>query len=89
MFGIMYFIGIYVRILRAISLEKELNKYIGRIVEIIYQGSGRQITQRRIEIRSITGGIIKAYCLQRQAPRLFRIENILALQPLHQGARAS
>lgn len=70
-------------------MEKELNKYLGRTVEIIYQGSKGDITQRRIEVRSISAGIVKAYCLQRNAQRLFRIDNILAIQPLQQGAKTT
>jgi predicted DNA-binding transcriptional regulator YafY len=70
-------------------LDKTLHKYIGHIVEIIYQGSDGQITQRRIEVHAIVGGVVKAYCLELKAPQLFRIENILAMQPVHQGARTS
>jgi predicted DNA-binding transcriptional regulator YafY len=62
-------------------LERALSKYLGSTIEIIYQGSDRQITQRLIEVRSVNKGAVKAYCLQRQAPRVFKIENILAIQP--------
>jgi hypothetical protein len=70
----------------AIFLDKTLHKHIGRTIEIIYQASDGQITQRRIEVHAIVGGIVKGYCLHRKAARLFRIENILAVQPVHQGA---
>jgi predicted DNA-binding transcriptional regulator YafY len=72
--------------MEAIPLEKTLQKYIGRIVEIIYTGKNHEITQRRIEVRSVSGGTVKAYCLERGAPRVFRLENILAVNPAaHQG----
>lgn len=61
-------------------MEQDLLKYIGRVVEIIYIGNNDEITQRRIEVRSVTGVVLKAYCLERKAPRVFRIENILAVQ---------
>lgn len=71
-------------------MEKTLRKYIGRIVEIIYVGKDNEITQRRIEVRSIDGSSVRAYCLQRKAPRVFRIENILAVQLVtQQGRRTS
>jgi hypothetical protein len=72
-----------------IQQKNNLSKYTSHIVEIIYQGAYGQITQRRIEVQAIVGGILKAYCLQRKAPRVFRIENILAVQPVRQGARTS
>jgi predicted DNA-binding transcriptional regulator YafY len=62
-------------------LEKALSKYIGSIVEIIYQGKDGRITKRYIQVRLIKDGIVKAYCLQRKCPRIFKIENILAAAP--------
>lgn len=59
-----------------------MEKYIGRVVEIIYLGRDNRITQRCIEVREVQDRIIKAFCLQRRAPRVFRIENILAMQPV-------
>jgi predicted DNA-binding transcriptional regulator YafY len=74
-------IGTNVLILRRlIVLEKELRKYLGSIVEIIYIDKDQQITQRLIELRSVKSGSIKAYCLQRKALRIFKIESILAIQ---------
>lgn len=61
-------------------MERELSKKIGTVVEIIYLGSDNSITQRYIEIRSVSDGVVKAYCLHRKAPRIFRIPNILAVR---------
>jgi hypothetical protein len=59
-----------------------LHKYIGRIVEIIYVDRNNTITQRLIEIRSIEGNIVKAYCLKQKAARIFKVANILAVEPI-------
>lgn len=63
-----------------------MDKYIGRIVEIIYMDRSGKITQRRIEVRAIKGGLMRAYCLQHQAPRVFIIEQILAVRPTRSKA---
>jgi predicted DNA-binding transcriptional regulator YafY len=59
-----------------------LHKYVGRIVEIIYVDRNNTITQRLIEVRSIEGSIVKAYCLKQKAARIFKIANILAVDPI-------
>lgn len=58
-----------------------MEKYIGRTIEIIYLGRDGRISQRQIEVKSVQAGIVKAQCLNRNAPRIFSIENILAIQP--------
>jgi hypothetical protein len=59
-----------------------LEKYVGRIVEIIYVDKNFKITQRFIEVRSIHGGVVKAYCLKQKAPRVFKLASILAVWPI-------
>ena len=63
-----------------------MQKYIGQIVEIIYMDRIGRITQRVVEVRLVSGGVIKAHCLTQNAPRIFRIENILAAQPVKRHA---
>lgn len=63
-----------------------MERYVGRTVELIYIGQDQCITQRRIEVRAVEGGIIKAYCLERRAPRIFKTENVLAVRPVIRGA---
>jgi predicted DNA-binding transcriptional regulator YafY len=63
-------------------MEKELKKYLGCTIEIIYMGADGWLTQRLIEVRAVNKGAVKAYCLQRKAPRVFKTENILAIQPI-------
>ena len=60
-------------------MVQELQHYIGRTVEIIYHSRENKITQRLIDVRSITSGIVKAYCHERKSPRVFRVKNILAI----------
>lgn len=62
-----------------------MQKYTGHIIEIIYLGQHGNITQRRIEVHSVTEAIIKAHCMQRNAPRVFRIDRILAVKPVVVG----
>ena len=56
-------------------------KYIGQTIEIIYLDRNNKITQRKIEVFSITKNTIKAYCIEQRSFRIFRIENILAVMP--------
>jgi predicted DNA-binding transcriptional regulator YafY len=63
-----------------------VEKYIVQIVEIIYMGKKGKITQRRIEIRSVQNGVVKAFCLKQRGPRIFKIDNILAIQPARKHA---
>lgn len=68
--------------LEAISMEK----YIGRVVEIIYMGKHENITKRNIRVVSVEDGVVKAYCLKYRAPRIFKIDNILAFMPVRKQA---
>jgi len=61
-------------------MEKQMRKFVGQTVTIIYCGQDGSITQRDIDVRSVGQGTVNAFCLQRRAPRVFRIENILAVQ---------
>ncbi|WP_068785362.1 hypothetical protein [Paenibacillus phocaensis] len=62
-----------------------VEKYIGQTVEIIYVDRAGKITQRRIEVHDVRGGLVRATCLASRAPRAFRIENILAWVPVAKG----
>lgn len=44
---------------------------------IVYQ-KGQEITERNIEVKSIDGKKVMAYCHLRQQTRVFSIDNILA-----------
>ncbi|SMF89034.1 hypothetical protein SAMN05661091_4493 [Paenibacillus uliginis N3/975] len=66
-----------------------VDKYIGRIVEIIYIDRNGKITQRRIEVLGVKDGRVRARCLTSNAPRVFRLDNILATRPAGGGRNAS
>ncbi|SMF88197.1 hypothetical protein SAMN05661091_4172 [Paenibacillus uliginis N3/975] len=66
-----------------------MDKYIGRIVDIIYIDHNGKITQRRIEVLGVKDGRVRAKCLTSGAPRLFNEENILAMKPVGGGCNAS
>jgi predicted DNA-binding transcriptional regulator YafY len=57
-------------------------KYIDRVVEIIYQAKDGQFTQRRICVQSINAGKVRAYDLAKNAPRVFDSDRILAVMPV-------
>ncbi|WP_372663254.1 hypothetical protein [Cohnella sp.] len=61
-------------------------KYIGQVVQIIYQDAKGQITQRTIRVRRIVDGKVLAYDFDKQAPRPFMIDRILALKPVGRTA---
>ncbi len=50
-------------------------------VELIYLDRFGRATKRTVRLREIDGDRVKAYCLTRRAPRVFVIDNILAVQP--------
>ena len=58
-----------------------MHKYIGRTVDIIYLDKSGNFTQRRIRVRSVNDGIVRAFCTASGAPRTF-----LAVQPVVRSA---
>lgn len=64
-----------------------MEKYIGQMVEIIYMDRAGKITQRRIEVHAVRGGLVRATCLKTKSPRAFRIDQILACIPVQGGGR--
>lgn len=57
-------------------------KCVGRMVEMIYMDGEGRITQRCVRVQAVRPLYIQAYCLEREAPRSFRRENVLSLLPL-------
>jgi predicted DNA-binding transcriptional regulator YafY len=55
-----------------------LEKYIGRVVKIIYEDKKGKITQRIIRVKEIAVGKIRAYDYDRKAPRVFDADRILS-----------
>jgi len=63
-----------------------MHKYIGRRIEIIYLAAGGKLTKRTIHVLDVRGGVVRAFCVTSGAPRSFRIDNILAAQPVARTA---
>lgn len=61
-------------------------KYIGRLVEIIYQDKTGQITKRRIQVKSVRSGLIRADDLLSGKPRTFKETGLLACHPIKESA---
>lgn len=59
-----------------------MKKYVGQTIEMIYLDRHNRFSQRRVRIKSVDDLIVRAYCLEQQGPRVFRQENILAIQPV-------
>ena len=55
---------------------------IGQTIEMVYQDKARQITQRKVKVRELQDGRIRATCLTSGSPRVFLSANILAWQPV-------
>jgi predicted DNA-binding transcriptional regulator YafY len=67
-------------------MERNLQRYLGRTVEIIYVDRRGKYTKRLVQLHAIRDGAVMVFCLERQAPRLLRIDNILAMQPVMRRA---
>ncbi|GIP22673.1 hypothetical protein [Paenibacillus sp. J22TS3] len=63
-------------------MEQLVRKYVGEQVEIIYIDRAGSITQRHIEVHGIRCGLVRAKCLRSGQPRAFRVDRILAVQPV-------
>ncbi|NHN34797.1 hypothetical protein [Paenibacillus agricola] len=59
--------------------KKQLSRYVGQQVEIVYIDKPNVITQRFIEIHSIKNNFLCAYCFTKKRLRVFSLQNILAI----------
>lgn len=64
----------------------ELEITAGLNVEIIYEDGSGNITQRKIAVRVVRDGMIRATDLSSNQPRTFKAGNILAWSPINQTA---
>lgn len=80
----MRIIGTYVPI-GGVHMIQDLQRNLGNIVEIIYQGRSGEISQRCIRIDVIEGDVVRAYCFTRRAVRTFSLSSILALAQTRRG----
>lgn len=68
---------------------KELKRYAGRQVHIIYWDRKGAMTQRRIWIQTVDDMLLCAYCCERKAPRVFAVNRVLAVFPAYGEAVSS
>jgi predicted DNA-binding transcriptional regulator YafY len=61
-------------------------KYVGWIVQIIYQDAKGAITQRTISVWKVTNENVLAYDFGKHAPRSLKTNRILAIQPVGRTA---
>ncbi|UVI32308.1 hypothetical protein [Paenibacillus spongiae] len=57
-----------------------VEKYVGRIVRIVYMDRHSRISERIIQIKAVRDGQIKAYCMTTGGPRVFHVHNVLAYE---------
>ncbi|OLN23862.1 hypothetical protein BTO30_02665 [Domibacillus antri] len=50
-------------------------------VTIIYMGKNENMTERTVLVKYVSPGMIRAFCLNRQKMRTFRVDRILAAVP--------
>jgi predicted DNA-binding transcriptional regulator YafY len=64
------------------NLVKELQRAINQQlhIHIIYLRNNKKTSQRTLRPLAIIGNRLKAYCLTRKVPRVFVIDNILAVE---------
>lgn len=65
----------------------KFEKYIGKIIEIIYLDRHHKITKREVVVRSVTDDTVYATCLTAKAWRPFKIKGILSWQPVNNKLR--
>lgn len=61
---------------------RELQRYVGRTVELIYLDRRGVFTKRVVQIKGISNGRVKVFCYERHAPRLLKVDNVLAVAPV-------
>jgi hypothetical protein len=67
-------------------MQSELQRYLGRTVELIYVDRRSAFTKRTVQLHNIRDGRVQVFCLDRRAPRTLLIENVLAVQPVMRHA---
>ncbi|MEK3865795.1 hypothetical protein MHH60_20195 [Paenibacillus sp. FSL H7-0716] len=65
-----------------------MNMRVGQTVEIICQDKMEKITQRKIEVRGIRDGRIRATCLTTNSPRVFLESSTLSWQSVKEQRHA-
>ena len=65
----------------------DLAKYAGEVVVIVYADRRVAITQRKVKLVAVENGRVRAFCLERMAPRTFLADSVLAALPAAAAAK--
>lgn len=65
-----------------------IDKYVGRLIEMIYQNGKGELSQRVVKVRSVKNGQVQVFDLGKQEVRTLKLDGILAIQPVT-GRRVS
>ncbi|TVX97726.1 hypothetical protein [Cohnella terricola] len=60
-----------------------IDKYVGRVVVIVYMDKQQKISKREIRVLRIETGSVFAIDIAKNQPRRFETERILAVQPVY------
>lgn len=63
-----------------VMIEKSIQSH--RLLDMVYLSECGQVSQRRIKVLKMKKDFIYAFCFLRQSTRSFRVNNILALEPV-------
>jgi predicted DNA-binding transcriptional regulator YafY len=64
-----------------------VKKYLNQTIEIVYLDRHGKLSQRRVRVVAVTDGVVRAYDFERRAPRIFKLDNIMAIQPVRYHAQ--
>lgn len=59
-----------------------IDKYVGRLVRIVYMDGKQRFSRRMVRIVQIEGGTVRAFDVDKGQPRSFRADRILAVEPV-------
>lgn len=57
-----------------------MERYIGKVVQLIYIDRKRQVSIRDVRIMSVKGNLLKAYCFTAKGFRIFDLKNIVDVE---------
>ncbi|RIX59264.1 hypothetical protein D3P08_03660 [Paenibacillus nanensis] len=63
-----------------------MERYIGKVVQLIYIDRHRNVTIRDVRVLSVKGGRMKGYCFSAQAIRIFSQENVVDIELVRRHA---
>ncbi|WP_336773479.1 hypothetical protein [Paenibacillus sp. MMO-58] len=57
-----------------------MERFIGKVVQLIYIDRKREVSIRDVRVISVKAGRLKAYCFQAQAIRIFNLDGIVDVE---------